>query len=233
MVLTNMQSAAKSGLPYSLRKALLIGVLLALALIITGRVFAPAMSLISTAAGLTILLIYGVLAAFCPMRLHHRHPDILRLGTLFGSAAGAVFAGEIIAEYILLPRNNSVYGLVEFGAVLMLYFGSGFVSGLRSLSLKNAMLSSVVTAFIASLIWVICLLAVFYAFHGSARQTLVLRAEGDYDDFTRSGMSDFNTFIMEDIMGATFFHLLLGPLVGAVLGILGCLLGKVVTSRRK
>ena len=116
--------------------------------------------------------------------------------------------------------------------MLTLYFGSGFVSALRSLSQKNAILSSVVTAFIASLIWVICVLAVFYAFHGSSRQALVLRAEGDYDDFARSGMNDFNAFILEDFMGATFFHLLLGPLVAAVLGILGCLLGKAVSSRR-
>ena len=121
---------------------------------------------------------------------------------------------------------------MEFGLVLLLYFGAGFVSAPRSPSLKNAVLSSVTTAVIASLIWVICVLAVFYVFHGSGRQALVLRAEGDYDDFARSGMSDFNAFIMEDFMGATFFHLLLGPLVGAVLGILGWLLGKVVTSRR-
>jgi len=54
-----------------------------------------------------------------------------------------------------------------------------------------------------------------YAFRGSPRQVLVLRAEGNYEDFARSGMSDFNVFIMEDFMGATFFHLLLGLVVTA------------------
>jgi hypothetical protein len=122
---------------------------------------------------------------------------------------------------------------VEFGTVFLLYFASAVVSALRSRSVKNAVLTSVASAFIASLLWVIVVLAVFYAFRGSPRQALVLRAEGDYEDFARSGMSDFNAFIMEDFMGATFFHLLLGPLVAAVLGVLGGLLGKAIASCRK
>jgi hypothetical protein len=59
------------------------------------------------------------------------------------------------------------------------------------------------------------------------RHADILRAEGDYEDFARSGLSDFNAFIMEDFMGATFFHLLLGPLVAAILGIPGGLLGMI------
>ena len=89
------------------------------------------------------------------------------------------------------------------------------------------------SAYIASLVWVITVLAVFYAFRGSPRQALVLRAEGDYDDFARSGMSDFNAFIMEDFMGATFFHLFLGLIVAAGLGVLGGLIGKVIARGHK
>ena len=83
------------------------------------------------------------------------------------------------------------------------------------------------TAMIASLIWLIAVLTVFYIFRGSPQQTQVFRAEGNYEDFAQSGMSDFNTFIMEDFLGAAFFHLLLGPLVAAILGIIGGLFGKV------
>jgi hypothetical protein len=154
----------------------------------------------------------------------------LRWAVTFGLLAGAVFAGEIILEYILLPADNSRFGLVEFGSVFALYFASGVVVALRSRGIKNAVLTSVASAFIASLVWVIVVLAVFYAFRGSPRQELVLRAEGDFEDFARSGMKDFNAFIMEDFMGATFFHLLLGPLVAAALGVLGGLLGKAIAS---
>jgi hypothetical protein len=173
------------------------------------------------------------MALLCPNRLHRRHPDILRLAIRFGLLAGAVFAGEIILEYILLPANNSLFGVVEFGTVLALYFASAFVSAFRTPSIKNAVLTSVASAFIASLCWVITVLAVFYAFRGSPHQALVFRAEGNYEDFARSGMSDFNAFIMEDFMGAAFFHLLLGLLVAAGLGVMGGLLGKAIATHRK
>ena len=223
-----MQSAARSVLPDYLQKSLLSGVLVALVLVFAGRLLVPATSFISTTAAAAILLAYGGIAASCPVRLHRRHPDILRWAIIFGLLAGAVFAGEIVLEYVLLPTDNSHYGMAEFGTVFALYFASAFVAALRSLSIKNAILTSVASAFMASLIWVIIVLAVFYAFRGSPRQALVFRAEGDYEDFARSGMGDFNAFIMEDFMGATFFHLLLGPLVAAVLGVLGGLLGKAI-----
>ena len=168
------------------------------------------------------------MAAWGPARLDRRHPAILRGAVTFGLLAGAVFAAEIVLEYVLLPANNSRFGMVEFGTVFGLYFVAAFVAALRSRSVPNAVLTSVASAFIASLIWVITVLTVFYVFRGSTRQGQVLRAEGDYEDFARSGMSDFNAFIMEDFMGATFFHLLLGPLVAAALGVLGGLLGKAV-----
>jgi hypothetical protein len=173
------------------------------------------------------------MAVFYPLRLHQRHPGILRQAVVFGLLAGAVFSGEIILEYILLPADNSRYGMVEFGSVFVLYFTAGFVSALRSGKIASAALTSVACAFIASLIWVIVVLTIFYAFRGSPRQEQVFRAEGNYEDFTRSGMSDFNVFIMEDFMGAVFFHLLLGLLVAAILGTFGGLLGKMVVRFRE
>ncbi len=228
-----MQSTPSVGLPHYLQKILSLAVLAALALVITGRILVPTTSFLSTMAAATVLLAYGAMAVLCPGLLHRRDPDILLRAVIFGLLAGAVFSGEIILEYILLPTDNSRYGKVEFGLVFILYFASAFTSALRSRSLNNAVLTSVASAFIASLIWVITLLAVFYAFRGSGRHALVLRAEGDYNDFARSGTSDFNAFIMEDFMGATFFHLLLGLIVAAALGVLGGLLGKVIAGMRK
>ena len=222
-----MQTAGDSRLPNNLQKSLLCGVVIALALIVVGRLLIPTTALISVASSSTILVVYGWLAFIWPSRLYRRHADILRVAIRFGLLAGAVFAGEVLLEYVLLPADNTLFGLVEFGTVFILYFAAAFVVARRTGSLRNALLSSVASAFIASLLWVIIVLTVFYIFHGSAQQALVLRAEGDYEDFARSGLSDFNAFIMEDFMGATFFHLLLGPMVAAVLGILGGLLGKI------
>jgi hypothetical protein len=79
---------------------------------------------------------------------------------------------------------------------------------------------------LSSLVWFIAVLACFYLFYGTERQAQVFRAEGNYEDFRRSGMADFATFIMEDFLGAGFFHLLLGPLVAAILASLGGILGR-------
>ena len=227
------QGADNLALPTRLRRCLLVGVLVALALVIAGHLLVPATSLLSTIAASAILLAYAGMAALGPVGLHRRHPDILSLAMIFGLLAGAVFAGEIILEYVLLPTDNSRYGKAEFGTVFALYCASALVAALRSRSIKNAVYTSVASAFIASLVWVITVLSVFYVFRGSARQILVLHAEGDYEDFARSGMSDFNAFIMEDFMGATFFHLSLGLLAAAVLGVIGGLVGKAIAQFRK
>ncbi len=222
-----LHSAARPAYPRNLQKGLLSGVVIALALVTGGRFLAPAMSWLSTISVWGVLLAYGGLAAFWPIWLHQRHPGILVNAIFFGLLAGLVFAAEIILEYILLPADNSRYGLIEFGAVFLLYLASAFLAAFRSRSIWNGVWASVACAFIASLVWVIATLAVFYAFRGSPRQIMVLRAEGDYEDFARSGMNDFNAFIMEDFMGAAFFHLSLGLLVAAALGGLGGLLGKI------
>src|SRR5450631_4054229 len=112
-----MQPADSLVLPNYLRRSLLFGVLAALALVIAGCLFVPATSFLSTIGASTILLAYGAMAALCPIRLHRRHPDILHWAMIFGLLAGAVFGGEIILEYILLPTDNSHYGMVEFGTV--------------------------------------------------------------------------------------------------------------------
>jgi hypothetical protein len=216
-----------------LQKSLLFAVLVALVLVVTGRWLIPTTSFVSVAAAAASLIGYGGIAAWGPAWLDRRHPAILRGAITFGLLAGAIFAGEIVLEYILLPANNSVFGQVEYGVVFGLYFAAAFVTALRTRSVNNAVLTAAASAFIASLIWVISVLAVFYVFRGSTRQEQVLRAEGDYEDFARGGMSDFNAFIMEDFMGATFFHLLLGPLAAAVLGVLGGLLGKAIARFQK
>ncbi len=228
-----MESTANACLPSYLQKSLLFGVAIAIGLVIGGQVLVAVTSFRSTMAALVILFAYGGMAACCPGRLHRRHPNILRAASVFGLLAGIVFAAEIILEYILLPTDNSQYGMVEFGALTVLYFVSGFVSAIRTRRVGDAVLTSVASAFIASLVWVVTLLLVFYAFHGSHRQALVLRAEGDYEDFARSDMSDFNAFIMEDLLGATFFHLSLGLLVAAILGALGGVAGKITAHLRK
>jgi len=55
----------------------------------------------------------------------------------------------------------------------------------------------------------------------SALQEQFFRIEGTYEDFARSGIGDFGTFVIGDLFGGAFFHLLFGGLFGVILGTLG------------
>lgn len=131
-------------------------------------------------------------------------------------------------EYLLLPANNTAWGLIEFGSVFALFVLAGAVVGARQLRLWPAALAGIWTSLIGSLIWLIVVLTVYYAFRGTAAQAAVLRAEGDLDDFQRSGLMDFNVFTMQDFLGGGFYHLLLSPAIAALLATIGGLPGVLI-----
>jgi hypothetical protein len=67
----------------------------------------------------------------------------------------------------------------------------------------------------------------------AGRQEQVLAAEGTYTDFARSGMSDLSAFVMEDFLGAGFFHLILGLMLAVILGTMGVAIGKGIARIKK
>jgi hypothetical protein len=174
-----------------------------------------------TAPALAILCIYALIALLAPESMSRKSSLILSNGALFGLIAGVVFAGEIILEYILLPQDNTSLGLVEFGLVFLLFLLCGLWTALSTRRFSTAVLAAVWSALFASLIWFIAVMVVYYAFHGSPQQFLVFQAEGNYLDFQRSGMANFDLFILQDFFGACFFHLLLDPMAAFLFGSIG------------
>jgi hypothetical protein len=148
-------------------------------------------------------------------------PDAMACAWRFGLVAAAVYAAEVTLEYVLTPADNTAWGVVEFGLVFLSFAAAGASAAWRTGRWRSAALAGGAAAMGAGLAWYIVVLAVFYLFRGSARQDAVLRAEGDFDDFRRSGEASLQIFLMGDFVGAGFFHLLLSPVVGAVLGLLG------------
>jgi len=216
-----------------IRSSFLAGVGIGIVLVLLGWILVPTTDILSIAGPLVILIVYGVLGYIGAPKLDRLNPQILRTASLFGVLAGVIFVSEVLWEYIALPADNTRAGLIEFGSVFGLYFLSGLVVAYRTRQLRQGILTAISGAMLGSLIWLIAVLAVFYIFRGSPQQTQVFRAEGNYDDFARGGMSDFNSFIMEDFMGAAFFHLLLGPIVAMILGTIGGLLGKGLAKLRR
>ena len=188
-----------------------------LALVAYGFAEHPHASLLSVAAAAAILLGYGAFG----LRLKRLRSSVdLRTASVAGLAAGAVFAAEILLEYVCLPPNNVVWGYIEFGAVFLIYaLAAAWVASNRR-TIGGAVGVAIVAAVISSLLWCLVLLLAFYAYEGTSAQAAVLIAEGEPEDFLRSGMSDYRTFLIEDLYGATFFHLLLGPMLAALIGLI-------------
>lgn len=164
--------------------------------------------------------LYGLVGAWglTPAR---RRPEIVAWAARAGFAAAAIYAGEIVLEYVRQPADNTAWGLVEFAAVFACFAMAGAGAAARSRRMWPAIQAALWTAVVATLVWYAVLLAVSLAFRGTPAQVAVFRAEGDYDDFRRSGLSDFNVFAMQDLFGAGFYHLFLSPIFAAVLGALG------------
>jgi hypothetical protein len=216
-----------------LQKGLIAGSILAILLVLTGWIIAPKESVAGILAAFIILALYGITFWFVPHKLETTAPFVLSTAILFGLLAGLVFAIEILLEYILLPKDNTIMGTIEFGSVFFLYFLASLITSYRTNRIRNGIVSAVVAALFATLIWTIVTLSVFYLFRGSPRQELIFQAEGNYADFSRSGMKDFNLFIVEDFMGAVFFHSLLGPIVAFILGFPGGIVGRLIAFSKK
>jgi len=181
---------------------------------------------LSVAGPYVILAVYGGLGSRLASRLDSVYPRLpVRLG-LVGLAAGAIFLCEVALEYIVLPADNSMWGIVEYGGVFLLIFTGSLIAAARAGQFRQGVVAGFGIALVASLMFISIILAFFYAFRGTPRQAQVFQAEGNYADYAHSGAQDFNIFIMEDFFGAVFFHSILLPLVGALLGALGGFAGK-------
>jgi hypothetical protein len=198
---------------------------LGLTLVTYGWLSTPGLNPLSAAGAYLILAVYGYLGYTLVPRLRHVNPGLPGWIGLFGLLAGAVFLIEVALEYAMLPADNAMWGLVEYGAVFLLIFASSLGAAARTGQFRPGVLAGLGSALVASLIFISIILAFFYAFRGTPQQAQVFQAEGNYADFALHVGKDFNAFIMEDFFGAVFFHSLLLPLVGALLGMLGGLTG--------
>lgn len=205
----------------------------AFVLLAYGRFHFPHANPWGVAGVMAVLAVYGGLGWKGDKLLFGQPPPVAAAAVGLGICGGTVFAGEVLLEYLVLPADNTRFGYVEFGAVFLCYFLAGAWPALRKLPFRCSITAGTGAAIVSSLLWYLSVLACFYLFYGTERQAQVFRAEGNYDDFQRSGLSDFPTFIMDDFLGAGFFHLLLGPLFAAFLASAGAAVGRAANAWRR
>ena len=132
------------------------------------------------------------------------------------------------------PADNTAWGLVEFGLVFALHGAwPGGVLGLADAGGCGPALAggAVDGADRRPLIW--------YAVRawrpstpsaGRPRRRRSCAPRATTRTSRRSGMSDFKVFAMQDFLGAGFYHLLLSPVFGLILGGLGAAPGPAAAA---
>jgi hypothetical protein len=206
------------------------GIILNIALVGYGLILCPSAisgdGLWGVGGVLGVLIAYGLAGWWGTPSTDRRSPHILRSSILFGLLIGAVFVVEMLLEYLILPADNTQMGLIEFGIVFVLLFVAGVRGAQKTELIGLGVLTALWSALIGSLVWFNVVLIIHYLFSGTPQQAQVLHAEGTYADYQRSGMHDFGAFVMQDLLGAGFFHLLLSPVLAVILGALGSFVGK-------
>jgi pimeloyl-ACP methyl ester carboxylesterase len=195
----------------SLERTLLGGVILVAALLVYGWILVPAA--LPWAPGI-VLAGYAIVARFGVRAALRHDPRIARVAAVCGALGAVIFVPSILIEYAGRTTNNAA----TYGSVFVLWFLSGALAARLTGRVTDAVLSATASAMISSLAFITAFLGSYYVLRGSALQDRFFRTEGDYEDFARSGMTDFNRWIVEDMFGGTFFHLLLGALLTAALG---------------
>jgi hypothetical protein len=190
------------------------GVGLVLLLLGFGWVLVPATVPIAPAA---VLIGYVVLARISASTAQQSSATIQRVAVACGVVSAVVLIRALVIQYFGRTANNAIMVAIVF----VLWLIPGVVAAARTGRIRDAAMASTLSAQIGSLANVGFILGSYYVLRGTTFQEQFFRTEGTYEDFARSGIGDFRTFVMGDLFGGAFFHLLLGGLAGALLGTIG------------
>ena len=204
-------------------------IIMALLLIGYGLLITPnALGANSLIPVIAILMVYFFSSRFGTRALQISGSNALTPGILFGFIIGAIFLVQIASEYLfpVTGQIDQTWGYIAFGGLPLWYLLASLIGAYLTRSLRAGVLAAMFSAIISSLIWINVLYLLYFFFLHTPQELQVLAADNTLADFKRSGIHDLSTFVMQDYLGGSFFHLLLSPLVAAFIGILGAILGK-------
>ena len=142
----------------------------------------------------------------------------LEIGTAFGLLSGMISIAHIVQEnYLQLDGRSTALATWAFILAMFLPWG---VAGYRAVRNTSAIGPGVLAGSWSALV---CMLITVTFGFGQLLWSLshLEQRDGSSPDFIRSGWTDLRAFAIVDIFDAGFWHLLIGPVAGAVLGGLG------------
>jgi uncharacterized membrane protein len=161
-----------------------------------------------------VLVAYAVLAHISVVTGGHAGARVQLLTLVCGTLSAGVLIWSDVIQYSGRTASNSIVVAVAAGSWLV----AGIIVAWWTNRIRDAVLSSILSAEIGSLANVGFILGSYYVLRGSALQAQFFRTEGTYDDFANSGSRDFDSFVIGDLFGGAFFHLVFGVLVAATFG---------------
>ena len=178
-------------------------------------------------AAALIVLVYGWLALFSPIAIGRANTKVIRNGILFGLLSSIILSGDLISGYLIHDGNTSARtSLIAYGLFFILIIASA-VRGFRQTGkFTSGLAAAVWCVLVALLIWFCVEFVAYYIFASTPSGMAFIQDEMQLD-FTRSGATDYQAFVISDFYGAGFFHLLLGLIIALILGSIGAGIGRL------
>ncbi len=156
------------------------------------------------------------------------HPASIRFGLAIAALLGVVFACQFFYEYLggLNSAQDGFLANLTYGSGLLALFAGAFWRANRERNLRAGLVVGIWGGVYYSVVWVGLLWLTFHIFTGSIYENHFLEIDQALSDFQRSGMSDLRAFIVQDYLGASIFHPLLGAVAGLICGLLGGAAGR-------
>jgi hypothetical protein len=129
----------------------------------------PADAPLAVCAGIGVAIIYAIVGSVGPKTPGLRDPMVLRPGVRFGLGAGALFAASMFGEY-LVPHDesqNAILAMTTFGLFFLILTAAGFSATLATGRATAGPPAALWAALVASQLWFILLLTIYYAFIGT------------------------------------------------------------------
>jgi hypothetical protein len=222
-----------------LRWLILVGVAIDLALISYPLSAYPDLrvqpALLTIVAPIALLMVYAVLVWLGLRGNDPANATVSRLAIFFGLLVGAMWAGEILAGNLgdtallgqLRTVNNPLYltiGRSFIGLAVALSVVAGLAAAWRTGRLRVGLFVGLWSGLISGLVTVLVALTMTYVFI-EPLQT----ASSNLQEFHASGATNMAVFLVQDIIGASAAHLLIGLGLGLVAGTVGGVIGAALS----
>jgi hypothetical protein len=176
----------------------------------------------SVVLALGLLVVYAAAGVVVALRAGPGVGPVVDEATRIGLVIGAVWLVNHTVE--VFTDAGSAFSALFFGAVFLLLAFAGLVGARRTGRVGAGVLTAVWAAMGSSLILVAYGLVLAYLFMG--RMALI-----EAPDFAHSGMHDPAAFTVANAIFSASSHLLEAPVIAAVFGLVGSLVGRAVRLR--